>query len=226
MIGIGFGRTLRYAARQAQMYMLSIAGCSLGFAVWEWIVMNGELTVVDMIAMVPGMLMWIAMVILLVTGMSSGQSWYALLISYGCRRKNAFLGQLAMNLMIIVQSVILYEILELVIKSSERYFGIQAILAVLLAVEGMSQLVGAAVIKWGKAAYLAMILVIMLVCLVLGFGYGFMAGYGKFDIPDYGLFDKMITFAKQWWMILAGAAVCAVMNILGWFMLRNYEVKV
>lgn len=225
MTGNGFGRTLRYAARQAEMYMLCIAAGSFGMAAWEWLVLDGDMTVMDMMKMVPSMLVWMSMLVILITGMSSGQAWYSMLIPYGCRRKNAFLGNLAMNLMMIAQSVVLFEILVLVLKPEEGILGIQAILAAYLALEGISQLIGAATIRWGKAAYGVMIVIIVFASLVLGFGYGFMSAYGVFDIQNDGFFTKMMTFIKQWWIVLAGAIACTVTNVIGWGMLRKYEVK-
>lgn len=222
----GLGRALYYFCSQAQVYVAGILTGSFAMAVYYWFVgaYNPDESLRDAMHLVPAMLVSITIFVLFMVNMGSVQKWYAMAVSFGCLRKNAFLGVFAMNMQIAVESLILFGALVYFFKWDGGTVLLLSIAVLYLAAEGCAQLIGAACWKWGKIAYLAAVVV------VTGFIFGVAVTNAVVaNNLMNAWWQAAIRTAKPLWM--AGALVCAGLfcaagNMVSCYFIRKLEVKI
>lgn len=213
----GLSRALRYFVRQAELYVLGIFGGSFVFMVYQWLIMADDTSISDMIGMLPNILLYLSLIVILTIGVSVTQTYYPMLISFGCRRRNVFLGNLFLHLMLMVQSLILYKIFAEIFGDGESTFGMPMLIAIYLITSGISQLIGIVKMKWGKIATVLLVIVFM----GAGMGAGFILAFSGTD--DF--FVKFNWSAVSWTLVLTGVCICAAVNAVSWRVLCRYEVK-
>ena len=106
MTTAGLKRALGYFVRQAEIYVLCIIGGSFALAVYMQII-NGN-GIAQMFQSVPLVDLWISGVAVFTIDVSSYQYCYSMPVSFGCLRKHAFFGTLAMNILVIAQGLLFY----------------------------------------------------------------------------------------------------------------------
>lgn len=220
----GFGRALYYFTRQAQFYVAGIFLGSFALAVYYWFV-NGNSAVGfgDMIELTPAILVWITVLVLTTSSLETTQRRFSMLISFGCCRKNAFLGKLAMNLQIIVESLILFALLMRYFDWNGRSMLFVLVIILYLVSEGGAQLLGIAALKWGKIAYI--ISVILCTGFIFGVAMTIMTITNSF-VNSWWRIPQQI--AKPMWQYLAlvtAGIFCMMANAVSYRSLRKYEVK-
>lgn len=213
----GLSRALRYFVRQAELYVLGIFGGSFVFMVYQWLIMADDTSISDMIGMLPNILLYLSLIVVLTIGVSVTQTYYPMLISFGCLRRNVFLGNLFLHLMLMVQSLILYKIFAEVFGDEKSTFGMPVLLAIYLITSGISQLIGIVKMKWGKIATVLLVIVFM----AGGMGAGFILAFSRTD--DF--FVKFNWSVVSWPLVLTGVCICAAVNAVSWRVLCRYEVK-
>lgn len=216
----GLDRALRYFIRQAELFVLCLAGGSFAMSGYIWLISGNGFSFQEMLAGVPSAIVMLSMVVLFSMSMSSAQYWYSIPISFGCRRKNAFLGNLVMEILFIAQSFVLYEAAVYVLQTDVFPVSTSLILALYLVIEGLSKLLGIAAVKWGKAAYIVMTVVIVLISISGGMMAVF-AREGSLAVFLGGYLES----SWKWLGLLLGAVVCAAANIAGYRILSHFEVK-
>lgn len=221
----GFGRALRYFVRQAEIYVLCAVGGGFLIAAYIWLVNSSDVSFLEMLKKVPSAAGYTAMVILFTSGISSVQYWYSLPISFGCIRKNAYWGNLVMDLLIIAEIVVFYFLTVNLFQADVTQFEAAFNIAALLLLEGVSKFLGIAAAKWGKIVYTIMIIGVIGFSMSMGFFVGY-AGASGILISVTDVLGEGIVQNGQWIILVIGAVLCIAGNTANWRILRVFEVKV
>lgn len=220
----GFARALRYFIRQAEIYVLCAIGGGFLMAAYIWLINGYGMSLQDMLETVPNSAGYMAMIIVFISGISSVQYWYSLPISFGCIRKNAFWGNLLMDLLVIAETAVFYFITAKLFHAETTQFEIILSFAAFLLLEGVSRFLGIAAAKWGKAVYVVMIITVIGSCMSAGFLVGY-AGASGVPISVTDVLGEGIVQNGQWIVLAIGAALCMMGNAANWRILRTFEVK-
>ncbi len=221
----GLDRALRYFIRQAELYVLCLIAGSFAMSGYIWLIQGYDRGILEMLKSVPSGIVFISIIVLYSSGMSSAQYWYSIPISFGCRRKNAFIGNLAMNMLFIAESLVFYMLAVRILQTDVFAVSMAVILPVYLVMEGISKLLGIAVIKWGKVTFIVMTAALVMASVFCGFLI-FFAGEGKEALALISVSEKYLTFPWKWAGLLAGTGICAAANVAGYRILSHFEVKV
>lgn len=220
----GMGRALYYFTRQAQFYVAGIFFGSFLLAVYYWFVGgNSAMGFEDIMELTPAMLVWITLLVLMSSSLGTTQRWFSMLISFGCCRRYVFFGKLAMNLQIMVESLILFAVLMHYCDWDGRAFLLILVIVLYLVSEGGAQLFGIVASKWGKIAYMfaVMLCTVFIVGVVLT----------NALVMNHSLNSwwRMVQeTANPVWLCfaIAVAGMFYVMsNIVAYGLLRKFEVK-
>lgn len=225
MTASGFGRALRYFVRQAEIYVLCAAGGGFLMAAYIWLVNGYNMSFLEMLKTVPNAAGYIAMIVLFTSGISCIQYWYSLPISFGCIRKNAFWGNLIMDLLVITETAAFYFLTVCLFQVDVTQFEIAFNFAAFLLLEGISKCLGIAAAKWGKGVYVIMIAGVVGISMSIGFLVGY-AGVSGILIPVTDVLGEGIVRNGQWIILAIGAVLCIAGNIANWRILRVFEVNV
>lgn len=193
-------------------------------AAYMWLV-NGEgMGFWELFQRIPSVTLWLLAIILFSNGISAYQHWYSMPVSFGCLRKHAFCGNLVMDLLVMGEGVIFYFLASAWFQVEVHDVVMRLILALLLLVEGISKIIGVSAMRWGKAAYVVMMIGIV----AFSMAFGFLVGY----TDTSGMLVSMSTFfgldiiqTGQWMLIAVAVLVCLTANTVSWRMLRCFEVK-
>lgn len=220
----GFGRALRYYVRQAEIYVLCAVGGGFLMAAYIWLINSYDMSFLEMLKTVPNAAGLVTMVILFTNGISSVTYWYSLPISFGCIRKNAFWGNLIMDLLIIAEFAVFYfltvHLFQVDVTQTEIAFNFAAFLLL----EGLSRFLGIAAAKWGKVVYAVMIIGVIGISMSTGFLVGY-AGMSGILISVTDVLGEEIVQNGQWIILMIGAVLCIAGNTANWRILRAFEVK-
>lgn len=220
----GLGRTMRYFMRYVCQYMAGTVLGAFGMPVYMWVINGASLSFGEMLQEAPNMMVFVSMMVLMGIGLSAGQYWYSAPISFGCLRKHVFWGNFAMDMLYIAGSACLYQVMALIIRPAKILFAVPTVVALFLAMEGVTRLLGIANLKWGRAGK-----VLMAACMIMvTVGFVFFVGFfGIMGTEATGILtDKMLEGPMQWAGLAIGAAVSIIANIANYQMLMKYEVRV
>ncbi|MDE7312815.1 MAG: hypothetical protein K2N87_14535 [Eubacterium sp.] len=229
MTAAGLKRALRYFARQAEVYVLCIIGGSFAMAVYMRIINSNTGGISQVLGLVPGISIWISGVVLFTIGISSYQYCYSIPVSFGCTRRHAFLGTLVMDFLVIAQGMLFYFLSSAWFGIGTKTFSSKRIEALLifclfLLLESVANVIGITVMRWGKAAYVLMGILLIIGTVSFGVIVGLSSMSGMTTLAAELLGGHA---AQSWqWMLLAAAAiVSAAINAASWRILKSFEVK-
>ena len=225
MTTAGLKRALGYFVRQAEIYVLCIIGGSFALAVYMQII-NGN-GIAQMFQSVPLVDLWISGVAVFTIDVSSYQYCYSMPVSFGCLRKHAFFGTLAMNILVIAQGLLFYFLSSVWFGSKEQTAGEKVtegvlILSLFLLLESFAELIGIVAMRWGKIAYFIMIGATVLASMSFGVFVSLSGTYGVMGLLKEVLGGSFMQTAR--WLLLA-VAVSIVIHAGSWRILKNFEVK-
>lgn len=224
MIASGVGRSLKYFIRQAEIYVLCMGAGSFALAAYMWLLSGSRVSLTEMLKSVPSAATMIAMILLFTNGVTAPQFWYSMPISFGCLRKNAYWGSIVMDFLLMIQTFIFYFITSHVFHMDLVQFEILFYIAMFLLVEGLSKFMGMASMKWGKAAYVVMIIGILVISMSVGFVVGY-AGVSGNLISLTDVLGESFVRNSQWVILGISTAFCMIGNVASWHILKGYEVK-
>lgn len=221
----GLDRAIRYYFRMAERYVAMVLIGSFLLAAYNRLINGGGLGFQDIVQQVPKTIAMLTAVILFIIGLADMQTWHSMLVSFGCRRRNIYLGSMFMNLLMIGECLLLYELFSVLFLHDANVWTLPYLAALYLATEGVAQLVGAAVAKWGKFIYIIFTITIVLIGIVVVAVA--INVYG--DADSTGTYDLWITKLSgpslKWGTLLMGGAICVVANAVFYRILRKFEVR-
>lgn len=222
----GKKRVLKYFLYYTELYVL----CTLGGTVVMTLYMallNNNISAGPVFVSVPSMILSVAVILILTSGMTRGQYGYSIPVSFGCIRKNVFLGNLMMDFFYIIQVLVLYETAVFVIQTRTETVKIPmpVLVSLLLFVEGTAGLLGAAAVKCGKLAYIFFIVLVIVGSIGVGILVGFSSDFGSETVIFY-VFRGGATAASFYWILFAASAVLsAAANFANYRLIRYFEVR-
>lgn len=220
----GLGRALYYFTRQAQVYVAGIILGSFLLAVYYWFVGgNSVMGFEDIIEQTPAMLVWITLLVLMSSSMGTTQRWVSMLISFGCCRRYAFLGTLAMNLQIMVESLILFAVLMHYCDWDGRTFLLVLVIVLYLVSEGGAQLLGIASSKWGKIAYIFAVMLCSI--FIVGVALTNVVVTTRSLNSWWRMIQETVNPVWQCLAIATAGMFFIATNVVGYRLLSKYEVK-
>lgn len=219
-----FGRSCRFFVRQAELLVCGAVAGSVFMAAYIWLINGESFAWQELLEYVPHAVISVSMIIMLMNGLSSYsfQYLYSVPVSFGCLRKHAFNGMLVMNGLIMAESLLLYWILTKLLHMGQAELPMS--LALFLIVEGLSQLGGVILVKWGRAGTVCMIIV----CVAVSASYGFAVSYAGMSgviLSVSAVFGKEMVRHWQWLALAAGAVVCLAANAVSWQFVKKWEVR-
>lgn len=216
----GLIRALKYFIRYTEWYVFGTVAGSILMVAYICLI-DADWSFARMQSSIPYTLLYFAVIILFYNGSILEYYWYSLPISFGCRRKNVFLGNLVMDLLFIIQILILYRVsLFAFSPKDETYIPLPFLFSVFLLIEGISKILGIFVLKFGKAGYVLFIISLIVICV----GVGFFVGYSGVT-DDIGIYLLQIGMDSIWVFLLAGIIVSASANILNYRTVSRYEIR-
>lgn len=218
----GWMRALWYFIRQAQACVLLALAGGFAMAVYIWFIQDASFSAQKLLCMVPDSVIYFILIIVFTGSLSSMQNCYYLPVSFGCLRKYAFLGHLAMNGLMIAECLLFYCVTAFWLRM--ELTKLVYYVAMYLLIEGIAKCMGIAYTKWGKVVY-----VIIVVATGVFFGIvGFVITYGSLAGKMITFFDfcsKNNTGLLQSGILAASLLVCIAANAVTWRMIRNMEVR-
>ncbi len=208
------GRTLRFFVRIAQRYVLFSAALSTLMAFYMCLVNGNHLN--EIIKLMPAALFYYSAVVLFVSGMSGGQQWYPILVSFGCIRRDVWLGILLLETLFIAEILVIYEIVAGFADPAGQGAGALLILAGYLAVEGLAKLAGVAALKWGRMSFFLLAAGVFVLSIVFALWIVSADGEGLIVSFVNSLMEGRASLNGQCAAVFAGAAVCIVGNAASW----------
>lgn len=218
----GCMRALWYFIRQAQACVLLALAGGFAMAAYIWVFQDETFSVQKLLCMVPDSVIYFILIIVFTGSLSSVQNCYYLPVSFGCLRKYAFLGNLAMDGLMIAECLAFYCMMAFWMHMELTKLAYYV--AMYLLIEGIAKCMSIAYMKWGKVVY-----VIVIVATGVFFGIaGFVFTYGRMEgnmISFFELYRKNKTNLLQTGMLAASLLVCIVANVGSWRMIRKLEVR-
>jgi len=217
----GISRTLKYGGIYAEKVFLMVF---LIVGIYEVIfyAQRGADVGDNKSLMIPIYFGMISLMMLLVIQIVNNSRYVPLSISFGSLRKETFIGIQWINLILIIQSVIVFGVSITLISSDfngMKSFVLLVYTILLIIFSGIGQLIGAASVRFGK---LGAFLIGLFVFIIITSGVVALALEGNFNteisVNDFSLYIKLIA-----------AFVAVIIYIVGSYVnyrvLLNYEVR-
>lgn len=216
----GFDRSLRYFAEQTEIYVLGTIGGGILMTVYMQLINGGSFT--NMLNTIPATIFYVSAVVILTLISNFEQYWFPILISFGCRRKNIFWGQLFMLFLFIIETLAVYQLSGYLFNTGTLPFSFLTAFALDLAVAAVTAFFNIAMLRWGKFIYIFMVIAMVAVSMAFGMWIGFFGSSGS--NPSVLLINQW-PISRQLLVLGAGIALFTAANIMNYHTLKIYEVK-
>jgi len=217
----GISRTLKYGGLYAEKVFLMIFLIVVIYAVIFYI--QGGVGDVDTKSlMIPIYFGMISLMMLLIIQILNNSRYVPLSISFGSLRKETFIGIQWINLILIIQSVIIFGVSITLISSDfngMKLFVLLVYTILLIIFSGIGQLIGAASVRFGK---LGAFLIGLFVFIIITSGVIALALEGdintEISVNDFSLIIKLLA-------VFVAVIVYIVGSYVNYRVLLNYEVR-
>lgn len=219
----GWMRALWYFIRQAEVYVLLALAGGFVMAAYICVFQDEAFRVHKLLCMVPDTVIYFMLIIVFTGSLSFMQNCFYLPVSFGCLRKYAFLGNLAMDGLMIAECMVFYCMMAYWLHmelTKPAYYA-----AVYLLVEGIAKFMSIAYMKWGKAVYVIVIVATGVFFGILGFVFTYKSLAGNM-ISFLDFYSKNNTHLLLFGIAAASLLVYAAANVGSWRMIRKMEVRV
>lgn len=186
---------------------------------------GGRFTLENLVSKLPMTLMLISVLMFGLYGMMDIATYTQVAMSYGCTRKNAVLGVIWMQILEIVEVKLLLTVMAYVIPKDWQLMDIMyqswIVLALTIFASAVSLPLGVLIRRFGKVAYIVIVLIMTLIGGAIGGLVGFMSAendwitifaVGAVPFVMVGLIVSVVLYI-----------ICA---ILFWLLIRKLEVRV
>jgi hypothetical protein len=218
----GLVRSLKYASFRAVRVLGVTLLMAVAFIFYFMLIESTSFTLSHVLERFPYMLLFLGNLMFMIYGMLDVATYTQLTMTYGCTRKNAVLSTVYMNLLEIFSAAVIltaYCVLVPCGKPHEQA-AVMCIssLALFFFGGGWAMIGGILIHRFGKAAYIVMVLFSTIAGCAIGFASGFYGG-------TYVLLEKVVTLPMQA-IMLAGVLWFAAASVISWLASRRMEVRV
>jgi hypothetical protein len=195
---------------------------AVAFIFYFMLIEGVSFTVSNALGRFPYMLIFIGNLMVMLYGMMDLVTYTQISMGYGCTRKNSALSLIYMNCMEIFVIEVILGVYSVLVPFGDAHQnpGLTCIfsLALFLFGSGFSMVAGILIHRFGKAAYV----IVVLLCTTAGCAVGFVGGFygGTYVLLDVVMAWPMYALAVggALWFVLASAVL--------WLFLRKMEVRV
>lgn len=213
----GFGRAMRYFTYRSQVYVLFIMLGSVALTLYKCLLQEQTDSFHNWFTILSTAWLPLTVFAYFSIGTSFGY-FFSQLVAFGCRRMHVILGNLVMNTIVMLECAALSWLLVLGLGGKESMVHKPMIIGALFLIEGLAQLLGAAMARWGKTVYMFFTLAVIILVLFASFF------IQKMHIRGIG--EKILLLLGSGWIVLLlGAASCLLAHVLAYRMIRMYEIK-
>lgn len=219
----GLLRSLKYASFRAGRVIGVCLLMAVGF-VFYFAFLNAEaFTVQNLVARFPMTLLLISNLMFMIYGMIDVATYTQLTLTYGCTRKNAVISTVYMHLMqiLVLEAVIVICCALIPQQWMSVDGGIISLVsfALLFVSNGLALVLGILIHRFGKMAYMIVVVLASLSGGVIG---GFVGYYGG----STAIMDRVITFFNSNILLVVGSVWYVVAAVIFWLNVRKIEVRV
>ena len=219
----GLIRSLKYATFRAGRVIGICLLMAVGFVFYFALLDGAQFTAQNLLPRFPFMLLVIGNLMFMVYGMLDVATYTQLTLTYGCTRKNAaistvymhLLQMLALEVIMVVSCALLPGQWQLI---DAKTLGLLA-LAIFFIGSGLSLVTGILIHRFGKAAYVVVVIFASL-------GGGIAGGLVGFHGGTTVVLDPVLKLLNLPVMIMAGMIWYAAAAVIYWFSIRKIEVRV
>lgn len=219
----GLTRSLKYATFRAARVIGVCLLMAVGFVFYFALLDGAQFTLENLLPRFPFMLLFIGNLMFMIYGMLDIATYTQLTLTYGCTRRNAALSAVYMHLVqILALEVVMVAACALLPAQWQvidaKTLGLLA-LAVFFIGSGLALVTGVLIHRFGKVAYILMVIV----CSASG---GVIGGLVGFHGGTTVVMNVVMQFLNLNVMIAAGVIWYAVAAVIFWLSIRKIEVRV
>lgn len=219
----GLTRSLRYATFRAARVIGICLLMAVGFVFYFALLDGAQFTAQNLLPRFPFMLLFIGNLMFMVYGMLDVATYTQLTLTYGCTRKNAAISMVYMNLLqILALEAVMVLFCEIIPESWQmidaKTCGLLALIAFLFS-SGLALVTGILIHRFGKVAYIIVVILASVGGGVIGGLVGFHGGMTVLMNVVIGLLNLPV-------LIVTGIVWYAVTAVIFWLCIRKIEVRV
>lgn len=219
----GLLRSLKYASFRAGRVIGICLLMAVGFVFYFALLDGARFTPDNLLPRFPLMLLFIGNLMFMIYGMLDVATYTQLTLTYGCTRKNAAICTVYMHLLQILALEAAMAVCCALLPSQWRMIDAGTLcllaLAVFLTGSWLALVTGVLIHRFGKAAYMAAVLV----CSVGG---GVIGGLVGFHGGTTVVMEAVMAFLNLHVMMIAGVVWYAAAAVVFWLCIRRIEVRV
>lgn len=219
----GLVRSLKYASFRAGRVIGICLLMAVGFVFYFTFLDGAQFTLENLLPRFPFMLLFIGSLMFMIYGMLDVATYTQLTLTYGCTRRDAAVStvymhlaqMLALEVLIVVSCALLPSQWQ---QIDAKTLGLLA-LAIFLIGSGLALVTGILIHRFGKIAYIVMVIIASL-------GGGVIGGLVGFHGGTTVVLDVVLKLLNLPVLITAGVLWYAVTVVIYWLCIRKVEVRV
>ena len=219
----GLIRSLKYASFRAARVIGICLLMALGFVFYFALLDGEQFTLQNLLPRFPFMLLFIGNLMFMLYGMLDVATYTQLTLTYGCTRKSAAFSTIYMHLVQMLALEVLMAVCCALIPAQWLAMDGKTLCLMALAIffisSGLALVTGALIHRFGKAAYIVIVIFASL-------GGGVIGGLVGFHGGTTGVMDVVMGFLNLPVMLGAGIAWYVLAAVIFWFFIRKIEVRV
>lgn len=219
----GLLRSLKYATFRSGRVIGICLLMAVGFVFYFALLDGAQFTVQNLLPRFPFMLLFIGNLMFMIYGMLDVATYTQLTLTYGCTRKNAAISTVYMHLVQILALEVAMAVCCALIPA--QWMALDGMALCLLALtlfffgSGLALITGVLIHRFGKVAYIVVVI-------FAAVGGGVVGGLVGFHGGTTFLMDFVMGFLNLPVLITASIIWYAVMAVIYWFFMRKIEVRV
>ena len=219
----GLTRSLKYASFRAGRVIGICLLMAIGFVFYFALLDGTQFTLENLLPRFPFMLLFIGNLMFMIYGMLDVATYTQLTLTYGCTRKNAAISTVFMHLVQILALEVIMVISCALIPAQwqlldAKTLGLMA-LAIFFVGSGLALVTGVLIHRFGKIAYIIMVIFCSL-------GGGVIGGLVGFHGGTTVVMNVVMEFLNLNVMLVAGVIWYVVAAVIFWISIRKIEVRV
>ena len=219
----GLTRSLKYASFRAGRVIGICLLMAIGFVFYFALLDGAQFTLENLLPRFPFMLLFIGNLMFMIYGMLDVATYTQLTLTYGCTRKNAAISTVFMHLVQILALEVIMVISCALIPAQwqlldAKTLGLMA-LAIFFVGSGLALVTGVLIHRFGKIAYIIMVIFCSL-------GGGVIGGLVGFHGGTTVVMNVVMEFLNLNVMLVAGVIWYVVAAVIFWISIRKIEVRV
>ena len=219
----GLTRSLKYASFRAGRVIGICLLMAIGFVFYFTLLDGAQFTLENLLPRFPFMLLFIGSLMFMLYGMLDVATYTQLTLTYGCTRRDAAVSTVYMHLVQMLALEVLMVVSCALLPSQWQLIDAKTLgllsLAIYLIGSGLALVTGVLIHRFGKIAYIVMVIIASL-------GGGVIGGLVGFHGGTTVVMDVVLKLLNLPVLITVGILWYAVTVVIYWLCIRKVEVRV